>query len=459
MRYQEEFNKNIHQSLADGSIKLKTQSAINRYAQQHKKSLEQFASLELAKNRAAYAKWRVTENLDKYLIEFEASITRKGGKVIWAHDDATALSEIEQQLKRLNAKSIIKSKTSIGDEIGLTPYLNAKGFETKETDFGAYLLNSLKTKISHDFMPLLHAEKSEVNESLNSTIRTSLNADESEIAKDIAEQLRSKFYQADVCITGANFLISDSGFVSITDNEGNVQLCASFAKTHIVLAGIDKVLPSLSDIDLFYTLLSSYSTGQRISSYNTLYGPKNANIDNDSPSEFIVVLIDNGRSNLLQTHEQRDALHCIKCGACHHVCPVYTQIGGHAFKNNIESGPIGMVVTPLKNGLIDNTYLSDASTSCGNCSNVCPVNIDIHTHLLRNRRDARQHGVSTTGEKLAWYTWKKAMMSRKNLDRAAGIKNFTFKQFFKTDWGEDRELPKIEDKSFNQLWREIKGIK
>lgn len=459
MRYQEEFNKNIHQSLADGSIKLKTQSAINRYAQQHKKSLEQFASLELAKNRAAYAKWRVTENLDKYLIEFEASITRKGGKVIWAHDDATALSEIEQQLKRLNAKSIIKSKTSIGDEIGLTPYLNAKGFETKETDFGAYLLNSLKTKISHDFMPLLHAEKSEVNESLNSTIRTSLNADESEIAKDIAEQLRSKFYQADVCITGANFLISDSGFVSITDNEGNVQLCASFAKTHIVLAGIDKVLPSLSDIDLFYTLLSSYSTGQRISSYNTFYGPKNANIDNDSPSEFIVVLIDNGRSNLLQTHEQRDALHCIKCGACHHVCPVYTQIGGHAFKNNIESGPIGMVVTPLKNGLIDNTYLSDASTSCGNCSNVCPVNIDIHTHLLRNRRDARQHGVSTTGEKLAWYTWKKAMMSRKNLDRAAGIKNFTFKQFFKTDWGEDRELPKIEDKSFNQLWREIKGIK
>ncbi len=459
MRYQEEFNKNIHQSLADGSIKLKTQSAINRYAQQHNKSLEQFGSLELAKNRAAYAKWRVTENLDKYLIDFEASITRKGGKVIWAHDDVTALNEIEQQLKRLNAKLIIKSKTSIADEIGLTPYLNGKGFETKETDFGTFLLSSLKTKTSHAYMPLLHNEKSKVNESLNTSIRTSLSADENEIAKDIAEQLRSNYYSADVCITGANFLISDSGFVSITDNEGNIQLCTSFAKTHIVLAGIDKVLPSLSDIDIFYTLLSSYSTGQRISSYNTLYGPKNANIDNDSPSEFIVVLIDNGRSNLLQTHEQRDALHCIKCGACHHVCPVYTQIGGHAFKNNIESGPIGMVVTPLKDGLADNKYLSEASTSCGNCSNVCPVNIDIHTHLLRNRRDARQIGLSTTGEKLAWYTWKKAMMSRKNLDRASGIKNFTFKQFFKSDWGEDRELPKIEDKSFNQIWREMKGIK
>lgn len=459
MRHQEEFKKNIHQNLTDGSIKIKTQSAINRYAKQHSKSLEQFGSLELAKNRAAYAKWRVTENLDKYLIEFEASITRKGGKVIWAHDDVTALNEIEQQLKRLNAKSIIKSRTSIGDEIGLTSYLNGKGFETKETDFGTYLLSSLKTKTSHTFMPLLHNEKSKVNESLNTSIRTSLSADESEIAKDIAEQLRSNYYHADVCITGANFLISDSGFVSITDNEGNVQLCTSFAKTHIVLAGIDKVLPSLSDIDVFFTLLSTYSTGQSISTYNTLYGPKNANIDTDSPAEFIVVLIDNGRSNLLQTHEQRDALHCIKCGACHHVCPVYTQIGGHAFKNSIESGPIGMVVTPLKDGLADNKYLSEASTSCGNCSDVCPVNIDIHTHLLRNRRDARQQGLSTTGEKLAWYTWKKAMMNRKNLDRASGIKNFTFKQFFKNDWGEDRELPKIEDKSFNQIWREMKGIK
>ena len=459
MRYQEEFNKNIHQSIADGSIKSKTQTAISRYVQQHKKSLEQFVSLELAKNRAAYAKWRVTENLDKYLIEFEASITRKGGKVIWAHDGTTALNEIEQQLKRLNAKSIVKSKTSIGDEIGLTSYLNGKGFETKETDFGTYLLGSLKTKTAHASMPLLHIEKLKVNESLNASIRTSLNADENEIAKDIAEQLRSNYYQADVCITGANFLISDSGFVSISDNEGNVQLCTSFAKTHIVLAGIDKVLPSLSDIDIFYTLLSSHSTGQRISTYNTLYGPKNANIDNDSPSEFIVILIDNGRSNLLQTHEQRDALHCIECGACHHVCPIYTQIGGQAFKNNIESGPIGMVVTPLKEGLTDNKYLSEASTSCGNCSNVCPVNIDIHTHLLRNRRDARQLGLSTNGEKLAWYTWKKAMMSRKNLDRASGIKNFTFKQFFKADWGEERELPKIEDKSFNQMWRELKGTK
>jgi L-lactate dehydrogenase complex protein LldF len=459
MRYQEEFNKNINQSLADGSIKSKTQTAISRYAKQHKKSLEHFASLELAKNRAAYAKWRVTENLDKYLIEFEASITRKGGKVIWAHDGMTALNEIEQQLKRLNAKSIVKSKTSIADEIGLTNYLNGKGFEAIETDFGTYLQSSIKTRAAHALMPLLHVEKSKVNESLNSSIRTSLNADENEIAKDIAEVLRSKYFHADVCITGANFLISDSGFVSITDNEGNVQLCTSFAKTHIVLAGIDKVLPSLSDLDIFYSLLATYSTGQRITSYNTLFGPKNANIDNDSPSEFIVVLIDNGRSNLLQTHEQRDALHCIKCGACHHVCPVYTQIGGHAFNNTIESGPIGMVVTPLKEGLTENKYLSEASTSCGNCTNVCPVNIDIHTHLLRNRRDARQQGLSTTAEKLAWYTWKKAMMSRKNLDRASGIKNFTFKQFFKTSWGENRELPKIEEKSFNQLWREMKGIK
>ena len=211
-------------------------------------------------------------------------------------------------------------------------------------------------------------------------------------------------------------------------------------------------------MELFFSLFSTHATGQQFSTYNTITGPPTRE-DKEGPTEFIVILLDNGRSNILATQEQRQALSCIQCGACSNVCPIFKIAGGDANYQSYRSGPIGQIVAPLQQGFQEYQYLSNLSTTCGKCTDVCPVNIDIHNHLLRNRHENLVQGFEKTGEKFAWYTWKKFMLSRKTLNRPAAIKNFTFKQFYKSEWGESREFPKIAEKSFNQLWREKKGIK
>lgn len=449
------FHQSVKKTLQNSELQVRTKAAASKHQLAMYEALKQFTDLDLARNRAKYIKWRVNENLDKYLIDFEANLMRKGGKVIWADTAQTALNEIEQIIKKNNAKYIVKSKSSICDEIGLNEFIKGKDYNFTETDLGDFIIDALNEKPFHSALPALHKTKTEINNLLNQKISASLDIEAHEMARDVREYMRSKFFKADIGITGANFLIAENGMACITENEGNARLSSTFAKTHIIIAGIDKMLPSLHDVDLFFSLLASYGTGQKLTAYNTLVGPKN-NDEHDGPTEFIVILVDNGRSNALATHDQREALSCIECGACHFVCPVYTQIGGHAYGSNY-TGPIGSITEPLAHGLKEQKHLSNASTSCGKCNDVCPLKIDISNHIIRNRRDAIILGSETAGEKLAWYTWNKAMLSRKNLNRSTSIKNFTFRQLYKNDWGNEREFPKIEDKSFNQLWREKFG--
>jgi len=418
-----------------------------------RESLKDFSNLELAKQRAAYAKWKVTENLDKYLVDFEGSVIRRGGKVVWAYDAQNALAEIDQIIKRTQAKKIVKSRSGVIEEIGLSSYLKSQGKKVLESELGDYIVEAMEQKPFHPIFPALGQKRDDLGKCLNQKIKSSLDADSQEIVSDIRAELRSGFFEADLGITGANFLIADSGSVAITENEGNVRLSFAFAKTHVVVASIDKIIPTINDLDLFFSLLSSHSTGQQLATYNTITGPGYRE-DTEGPSEFIVILLDNGRTNLLATQDQRQALNCIKCGACSNVCPIFKMVGGNSSYQSYRGGPIGQLVGSLQQGFEDYQYLSETSTICGKCTDVCPVKIDIHNHLLRNRHDAINQGQEKTGDKLAWYTWKKFMLNRKNLNRPAGIKNFTFKQFYKSDWGESREFPKIADKSFNQMWRE-----
>jgi L-lactate dehydrogenase complex protein LldF len=272
----------------------------------------------------------------------------------------------------------------------------------------------------------------------------------------LREEIRRKYLEADLGITGANFLIADAGMVAISENEGNARLCYTFSKTHVVLASIDKIIPSISDLELFFPLLSTHASGQQLSAFNTIVGPATRD-EHDGPQEFIVILIDNGRSSVMASQDQRQALTCIGCGACHNVCPVFTASGGTALYQGAKSGPIGQVINPLQSNLESYKHLSNASTLCGRCTDVCPVKIDLHNHLVRNRHDSVGQGLEKTGEKLAWYTWKKFMLNRKNMNRPPSIKGFTLKQFYKNEWGEQREFPKLAEKTFNQLWREKHG--
>jgi L-lactate dehydrogenase complex protein LldF len=225
------------------------------------------------------------------------------------------------------------------------------------------------------------------------------------------------------------------------------------------VVGIEKIIPSIADLDLFWPMLATHGTGQNLTVYNSIIsGPRQGN-ETDGPEEMYVVLLDNGRTNLLAQKEQRQALYCIRCGACLNACPVYKNMGGHTYETTY-SGPIGSIITPHMNGMAEFKHLSYASSLCGKCTEVCPVKIDIHKMLLLNRRDAVKENLVTQHERWGWAIWKKGMLSRKMTDfLSGGTKNFLIRSFFKKTWGHFRSLPKVAPKSFSQEWQERNGNK
>lgn len=416
-----------------------------------------FSNIELAKQRAAFIKWKVSENLDKYLVAFEASVLRKGGKVLWAHDAENALHEIEQIFKKGNQGKILNSGSNLSAEIGLANFMKSKQLNYIDTSITSYFLELLEKQPFHPSLPAAKLVRTDLLSRLNKSIKTSLEAGNEELLSDVRDELRRKFYEAEFGIVEADFILADAGMVVISENEGDARLGLTFSKTNIILASIDKILPSFSDLELFLPLLSTHKNGQFLAAYSNIFGPP-LREESEVSSEFIVILIDNGRSDTIASQEQRQALSCIGCGACYNICPVFSNVEGMLAYQGSYGGPIGQVLNPLQKGLEQFKHLSFASTLCGKCTSVCPVNIDIHNHLLRNRHESIKQNLEKTGDKFAWYTWKKLMLSRKNINKPNAFKSFTLKQLFKNDWGE-REFPKLADKSFNQLWREKAGLK
>jgi len=415
------------------------------------------ANLETAKRKAHVVKWRVMENLDKFLPEFEANFQRRGGKVIWANDIVEAQQEILAIIERAGARKVVKSKTMATEEIHLNEFLELNNIESLETDLGEYIVQLLGQKPYHIVTPAMHLSKEDIAKLFNEKFGTPIDATPEQLAAKARELLRDKYLQADVGITGANFLIADNGGVALSENEGNTRLNTTFPKIHIAVVGIEKIIPSMADLDLFWPLLATHGTGQNLTVYNTiLTGPRQPG-ETDGPEEMYVVLLDNGRTDLLAQKDQRQGLYCIRCGACLNACPVYQNVGGHSY-NTTYSGPIGSVITPHMRGMEEFKHLSYASSLCGRCTEVCPVKIDIHKMLLLNRRDAVKSGVVTTPEKWGWAAWKTAMQSRKLTDFfGGGVKNFLLKSLFKKAWGKYREMPVVAEKSFAQRWAEKNG--
>jgi L-lactate dehydrogenase complex protein LldF len=283
------------------------------------------------------------------------------------------------------------------------------------------------------------------------------NSSPEEITSFVRGLLREKFKNADIGITGCNFIVADIGGIALTENEGNGVLSYSFPKVHIVVAGIEKIIPSMGDLDTFWPLLSVHGTGQYMTVYNSLVLGPRLDDEIDGPEEMYVVLLDNGRSKLLKNLKQREALNCIRCGACLNACPVYKNIGGHTY-GTTYSGPIGAVVTPHMKSMENYKHLSFASSLCGRCTEVCPVNIPLHEMLLQNRNDSVEQGLTTSSERMTMKGWKKTMKSRKMMDLAGGnVKNIALRQVFSKAWGNRRDLPEFADKSFKKLYRKRKS--
>jgi L-lactate dehydrogenase complex protein LldF len=427
---------------------------IGKYHVAVNRGLSKLANLENSKRKAHTIKWKVMENLDKLLPEFESNFQRKGGKVIWANDIEEAQNEILQIINKAGAKTVIKSKSMATEEIHLNEFLEKNHIEALESDLGEYIVQLLGQKPYHIVTPAMHLSKEDIAKLFNEKFGTAIDSTPEQLTMKARELLREKYTSYDIGITGGNFLIADSGSIALTENEGNARLTTTFPKIHIAIVGIEKVIPTLNDLDLFWPILSSHGTGQNLTVYNTILGGPRQGNESDGPEEMYVILLDNGRSKLLAQKEQRQALYCIRCGACLNACPVYKNIGGHTYETTY-SGPIGSIITPHMSGMKEFKHLSYASSLCGKCTEVCPVKIEIHKMLLLNRRDSVQQGLSPFSENMGWKGWKTGMLKRKTMDMFGGkFKNLMLRTFFKKSWGKHRELPKVAEKSFSKQWKE-----
>src|SRR5882757_4768607 len=315
---------------------------IGKYDAAVTRGLSRIINLETAKRKGHVIKWKVMENLDKILPEFETNFQKRGGKVIWANDAEEANREILNIIQKAGAKTVVKSKSMVTEEIHLNEFLESNHIESLETDLGEYIVQLLGQRPYHIVTPAMHLSKEDIAKLFNEKFGTPLDFTPEQLTQKARELLRDKYVQADVGITGANFLIADTGSIAVTENEGNARLSTSFPKIHIAVVGIEKMIPSIADLDLFWPILSTHGTGQNVTVYNTiLSGPRKAD-ETDGPEEMYVILLDNGRTNLLR-QEVRESMYCIRCGSCLNTCPVYKNIGGHAY-GATYSGPIGAVI-------------------------------------------------------------------------------------------------------------------
>src|SRR6201995_2347504 len=409
----------------------------------------QFDNLMTAREHAKNIKWNAIEHLDVMLEQFEKNISARGAKVIWAETAEEALNEIGKICKEKNCKTIVKSKSMVAEEIHLNKFLEAQGIESVETDLGEYIQQLDNEPPYHIVTPAMHKSKEDVAKLFYEKLNTRPGLTPEQLTLVAREKLRKKYVQAEIGITGANFIISDIGGIAVTENEGNARLSAAFPKTQIVIAGLEKVIPSMTDLGLFLPLLATYGTGQRLTVYNTIItGPRQQG-EPDGPDEMILILLDNGRTNILANAKARESLYCIRCGACLNACPIYKNIGGHSY-GTTYSGPIGSVITPHLKEMGEGKHLSYASSLCGNCTEVCSVKINLHELLLDNRYEAVEDGYSTLSEKLAWKVWRKASLNRNMMNMGnARLKNWMVNKAFKA-WTAHREELDFAPKTFNQ---------
>lgn len=440
-----------------GDLEHKRKVAFNiqKYNDAVVRGKKQYSNLELARQKAKNTKWKVMENLDTYLEQFEKAFCANGGKVIWAENADEALQAVLEICRERGTKTVVKAKSMVTEEIHLNDFLGKHGIESVETDLGEYIQQLDGEPPYHIVTPAMHKSKEDVAKLFHEKLGTEPHLSPSEITMVARRNLRKKYTEAQVGVTGANFLLADVGGVCVTENEGNGRLSTAFPKVHIAIAGIEKLIPSINDLSLFWPLLATYGTGQQVTVYNSIFtGPRKTD-ETDGPEEMYVILLDNGRTNLMR-REVRESMYCIRCGSCLNACPVYKNIGGHAY-GATYSGPIGSVITPHLSGMHEYKHLSYASSLCGNCTEVCPVKINIHEMLLENRKIAVEDNLNSFAEHATWAMWERAMLSRTLLNLAGpALKGSVVNKLFKDTWVQHRAELKFAERSFNKMWKERK---
>jgi L-lactate dehydrogenase complex protein LldF len=348
-----------------------------------------FASLpdaDALRDDARRAKFETLRDLPAALTRFEERLRANGAEVHWAETAADANAIVVDLARRHAVRRIAKGKSMVSEETHLNAALEAAGLEVVETDFGEYIVQLAGDRPSHIVAPIIHMTRGDVGRVMHQRLQTPYSDDPLTLGRYARERLRDVFLTADMGISGANFGVVETGTICLVTNEGNGRMVTTLPRIHVVLMGIEKLIPTLADLDRFLKLLARSATGQNLSVYTTLINGPRRTGDECGPQHVHVILLDNGRSRVLAT-DRAEVLGCIRCGACMNACPVYTSIGGHAYGDTYP-GPIGAVLTPALRGLDAWSELAGASSLCGACRDVCPVRLDIPRMLLSLRRDA-----------------------------------------------------------------------
>ena len=411
-----------------------------------------YRNMDLEKQRAYTLRNKSLMNLEKLLVDFETHFNANGGKVLWARNADDARTLIFELLMMERITTVSRSNSMVLDEIGLNEFLQRKNIDMVETNTARFVLQAAKMKPYHPLSPAIHLSKEEINNVLTENYKLKTNSSVKQMVNFVRFKMNESLQDKAACITGANFLLSEEGGVVLTENEGNILKSTSLAKMHIVVAGIGKVIPNIEDLSVLLPLVSSHATGQGMAAYNTItFGFSN---QSSGPERTYVILLDNGRSDLLEHEEQRTVMSCIHCGACVSVCPIYKNIGGYTYGTN-HIGPVGVVMTPLMNDLREYEYLTSVCTLCGKCAEICPVKIPLDDLIIENRslvnnEKAGNGKLDAMFKVMIWHC-----KSRKKMDSPLFLKRMELKRFLGSVWGERRVMPEFALKSFSQIWKEM----
>jgi len=459
------FPENARRALNDETLQYMLAKSRTGFQLRRAAAAQRLPEFEELRDQGKAIKDHALANLDVYLELFEAKVTEQGGHVHWCRTAEEARETILDICRNAGARTVTKGKSMIAEEIAINDHLEAAGFIPIETDLGEYIIQLRKEPPSHIIAPAFHVSKEQVADAFRAA-HTDLPPERSleeprELITEARLMLRRRFQEADVGITGANLLIAETGSTIIVTNEGNGDLTQTLPKVHVVLASIEKVVPTLEDAATVLRLLARSATGQEFSSYTTFStGPRRPG-DLDGPEQFHVVLLDNGRSALLGT-EFQEVLRCIRCGACMNHCPVYGAVGGHAY-GWVYPGPIGAVLDPALIGLKEAGHLPNASTFCGRCEAVCPMRIPL-PKMMRHWREKE------FAEKLQPATMRRGIGAWGWLARRPALYHAAVRMAVRTlrrvgtlplpmlqGWTEHRDLPAPEGRSFQELWAERRG--